>query len=88
VESDGSTIWEDAARRIVDTHQRMIAMRTFAFLTAILLPLFLVDSIQAAIPLTGSPKYAAAVLVAALLMSGAVWIDSQIQRRSIGRDLR
>jgi len=45
-------------------------------------------SMQATIPLTGAPKYAAVVLAAALLMSGAVWIDNQIQRRSIGRNVR
>jgi hypothetical protein len=60
----------------------MTTMRTFAFLTAILLPLFLVDAIQAAIPLAGAMKYAAVVLAAALLMSSAVWIDNQIQRPS------
>ena len=60
----------------------MITMRSFAFLTAIFFPLFLVDGIQAAVPLTGAMQYAVVVLAAALLMSCAVCIDNQIQRRS------
>ena len=66
----------------------MTAMRTFAFLTAILLPLFLVDEFQAAISLAGAPKYAAVALVAALLMSGAVWMDNRIQLRSKWPEVR
>jgi hypothetical protein len=66
----------------------MIAMRSFAFLTAILLPLFLIDGITAAIPLTGAPKYAVVILAAALLGAGAVWIDNQIRRRSVSLKVR
>lgn len=60
-------------------------LRSFSFGTAILLPLFLIDSVEAALPLAGFPKYAAVVAAGALIMSAAVWLDRKLEERLISR---
>ena len=58
-------------------------MRRITFTTAVLLPLFLIDLIEALLPLDGLPKLLAAMAAAALLMVSAGMADNWLERRRL-----
>lgn len=61
-------------------------MRWIAFTTAVSLPLFLIDLIEALLPIEGALKYAVTIAIAALLMASAVGADNWLQRQKVSSE--